>query len=253
MKRFRLAFAVCIAGVCVAASSARADLAVTMYAANQAGGGLDIQAQYDAADIDPDCCDLDNVRWIQRVLLTDDMGNRVDTVPGFPNGDFIDPQTGGTFDNDPWYDFTYNTAADRATPANEQLGAGRFYNDSPSGWLPFGEINFEAMTLIVCVDFQNMTFEFLGGFSWGFNINADQDLVTTMPLGILADTAALRGIFNDALDDGDFASDGWEMVEGDVDCYVDVRVVPEPGTFALLGIGITTLGVPSLRRRYRAA
>ncbi|MFO0841979.1 MAG: hypothetical protein U0797_06200 [Gemmataceae bacterium] len=258
MLRFRFALTVCFALVgWGTTSTGQAALMVTQYQVNQGGGGLNIQAQYGAGDIDPDCCDPANVRWLQRVLLTDAMGNQRNNVPGYPSGNFIDPQPnqpGGPFDNLPWYDITYNTAADRAVDANRQNGAGRFFNDSPQGWLPFGAISFSALTMLVCVDPQTMMFEFLGGFSWGFSVNAAQNTVTAQELMPLADTNGLRDIINNSLAAGAFANQGWMMVANpNPDCFVGVQFLPEPGTLSLGFIGLASLGIICVRRRRLAA
>ncbi len=119
-------------------------ISVTQYEADQAQGGVDIQAEYDPADFE-DVCPPENIRWLQRILLKDDMGNQKNDVPGYPSGNFIDPQPnqpGGPFDNDPWYDFTYNTAADRNNNVNRQNGAGPFFIDTPGGWQCRKQIRF---------------------------------------------------------------------------------------------------------------
>lgn len=259
MKRFGIVpAAVLVAALAWMGTDASASLNVTRYDVNQAAGGLTIHAQYDPADIDPECCDPMNVRWIQRVLLTDGMGAQLNTVPGYPSGDFIDPQQvqGPGFDNLPWYDATYNTAADRNANMNRQFGAGPFYLDTPGGWLPFGPLTFSASTLLVCVDPVAKSFEFLAGFSWGFSINAAMNMVTALPLMELADTAGLRMTINNSLGLGQFAGQGWMMVQNsDEDCYLDVNFVPEPGTISLVMIGVVAIGLSQARhlRRRQAA
>lgn len=224
------------------AEPARADLInITQYDVNQAGGGLNIQANYDLTGSGI-TCDPANIRWIQRILLKDGNGNQKDNVPGYPSGNFIDPQPGqpgGPWDTLPWYDVTYNTADDRDNDVNRQNGAGAYFNDSPNGWGPFGPMSFNATTAIVCINSANCTFQILGGFTWGFSVAADQT-ITAIPtvIGLMND-AATRKLFNDALDLGPASFSKWQAV-------------PEPSSVLLISVGLAGMRLVR-RRRGRAA
>lgn len=241
MKRMRI-FAVMVAFV-FASAEARADLiTISQYDVNQAGGGVNIQANYDLTGTGI-TCDPANVRWLQRILLTDGTGAQKNDVPGYPSGNFIDPQPmqgGGTFDNNPWYDFTYNTAADRTAGTNQQNGAGAFYTDSPSGWGPFKPITFSATLELVCINSADCTGVLLGGFTWGFSINM-AGTVTKIPIGNAPPNDATATVFNDALQLGPKSFSKWR-----------VRSVPEPSSVALMGLGLAGAGMAAARRR-RAA
>ncbi len=226
-------------------------LRITQFDVSNAQGGLNIQADY--SGIDPQCCDPANVRWLQRILLLDGNGNRLDTVNGYPIGDFIDPQPTqppGGWDGDPWYDVTYNSAADRATDTNRQNGAGAFFNDSPGGWRPFGPVSFLAFTAVVCINSTTKEAAFLGGFTWGFNIPAQNGNVSGILPGILGNTQATATMFNDSIALGAFANSGWRVVVGDPNCQLTVQSVPEPMTMAL-SLAAGGLAVRRLRARRR--
>lgn len=217
-------------------SALAGSISITTYEADQAQGGVDIQAEYDPADFE-EVCDPANIRWLQRILLTDENGDQKDDVPGYPSGNFIDPQPdqpGGPFDDDPWYDITYNSAADRDSDTNRQNGAGPFFNDSPSGWGPFGPMSFSATTVLVCIDSANCTFTILEGFTWGFDVAADGTITAQELVEDITIDQDLRDLFNDALDLGPDSFSKW-------------TAVPEPSTVVLLAFA----GVVAAARRAR--
>lgn len=225
---------------------ASAQIAITQFQANQAGGGMNIQAHY---VVPPSfCCPPERLRWFQIIQLKDGNGNPKTIPPWYPNATFVDPQPaqpGGPWDNDPWYDVTYNSAADRTTDTNRQNGKGRFMNDSPAGWTPYGPMSFNATTLVVCIDEAAKTFRYVGGFTWGFNVAAPPanpaiSLINWAPIG---DSAALRNFANGALANGGGNMPQWSMVENTA---CTLNTIPEPASMAALAMG---LGVVLKRRR----
>ena len=208
-------------------------------------GGMHTEAEYDLGT--SPWCDAKNVRWLQNVQLCDKDGKIRNDVPGFPSGDFIDPQPGGTFDNEPWYDFTYNSDADRQVPKDHQGGKGPYFRDIPKGWAPFGEITFKAKLIVVCIDETKNEFQYMGGFGWGFKVAADKKTTTKNGLANCPDSAELRKSFNDALGRSPASFKKWKMVESDPRCRLQL-VVPEPTTMIALAAGVA-----SLVRRRKAA
>jgi hypothetical protein len=241
---FTISIAVAAFGTAIAQT-----LTVTRFDVQQTRGGLTIQAEY---DLGPNpCCPPERVRWLQRILLTDAAGNRKDNVPGYPIGDFIDPQPtqpGGPWDNLPWYDVTYNTAADRNTDTNRQGGRGRFFNDSPGGWGPFGPMCFSAWTAIVCIDETTKTAEYMGGFTWGFCVAANGTISGVAPAA-LANNAATAAIFNGSLALGPASFREWSVRPGDPNCQLTFSAVPEPATMTAMGMAFAAM---VLRRRRRS-
>ncbi len=234
--------ALCIVTV---SSSWAQTLKVTRFVDN-GRGGVEIQAEYDQGK-DPWCKD-ENVRWIQRLLLKQGDGKTEKTdVPGYPKASFIDPQPtqgGSTFDNLPWYDFTYGSAADRAANQNKLNGGGKFFNDTPAGWGPFGPMYFCAWTAVVCTDTATKKASFMGGFTWGFCVSATGaiSLISTTTLGNNDDTV---GIFNTALGSGPDSFKDWSLTKGDDKCQLTVTSVPEPTSL----VALACAGLLVLRRR----
>lgn len=223
-------------------------LKVTKWTSTQTGGGVDIQAEWDQG-ANPWCPDA-NVRWLQHVLLKNEDGTTKNNVPGYPNGSFIDPQPtqpGGPWDNQPWYDVTYNSAANRATDTNRQNGAGKFMNDSPRGWGPFGPMYFCASTAVVCIDTTTKKATFMGGFTWGFCVSATGAIAPINPMA-MANNDATMAIFNGGLQSGPASFKEWKLEKGDPQCQLTFSTVPEPGSFAAMGLAI---GALALRRRNR--
>lgn len=217
-------------------------LTVSKFNWSTAQGGVNIQAEYDQGP-NP-CCPPENVRWIQNVKIRDAAGNIRNDIPGYPNGDFTDPQEngpGGPWDSDPWYDVTYNSAADRSSNTNRQGGRGRYYNDSPQGWGPFGFLSFNATTALVCIDTNNFKADIMAVFSWGFTISPTG---TTSPIqpSPLGNTSATSGLFNSGA-----GLAPWTVQPGDDDCQLPITAVPEPSAFAALSLGALML----LRRKAR--
>ena len=225
-------------------------ISVTKYGGSNAQGGISIQAEYDQGP-NPWCLP-ENVRWLQRILLKKGDGvTQKDDVPGYPSGDFIDPQPGqpgGPWDNSPWYDVTYNSAADRNSSMNQQGGKGRFMNDSPSGWGPFGPMYFCAWTAVVCIDTTTKKASYMGGFTWGFCVTATGGIVGNTVQPLLND-AATAGIFNGALGKGPAGFKEWSVMPGDPQCQLRLNAVPEPSAMLMLG----GLAAGVMRRRKRAA
>lgn len=222
-------------------------LRVTTYGVVQNPAGANIQAEYTQGD--PPWCPPERVRWLQRVHITNPDGTTKNNVPGYPNGDFIDPQPtqpGGPWDNQPWYDVTYNSAADRNTDTNRQNGAGRFMNDSPRGWFgTWGPLCFTACTAVVCIDPATNTASFMGGFSWGFCVDG-AGVVSQIAPSALANNAATMAKFNGALGTGPATFRAWTLAAGDPNCQLTFSAVPEPGTMAVLGLAL--LGFARRRR-----
>ncbi len=225
-------------------------LNVTQFTPSTAQGGVNIQATYDQGP-SPWCPDA-NVRWLQRILLKKGDGTtRKDDVPGYPVGDFIDPQPtqpGGPWDNNPWYDVTYNSAADRASDTNRQGGKGKFFNDSPTGWGPFGPMYFCAWTAVVCIDTATKKASYMGGFTWGFCVSATGGVTGIAPAA-LSNTAATAGIFNGALGMGPASFKEWSVIPGDQNCQLTFSSVPEPASLITVAVA---MGALVLRRRARS-
>lgn len=250
MKTIALRVFVPIVALLVVQASFAQTLKVTQFAGSTTQGGVNIQAQYDQGAT-PWCPDA-NVRWIQRIKLTKgDHTTQKDDVPGYPSGDFIDPQPtqpGGPWDNDPWYDVTYNSAADRTADTNRQGGKGKFFNDSPGGWGPFGPMYFDAWTAVVCIDTTTKKAAFMGGFTWGFCVSATGGITAIAPAA-LGNNAATAGIFNGALGSGPAGFKAWSVTTGDPQCQLTFSTVPEPSSFLVLaGAGLVLVS-----RRRRAA
>lgn len=242
-------------------------LTVTQWNTSTAQGGANIQAEY--AGIPPTWCPSANVRWLQRILLKEGDGTtQKNDVPGYPSGNFIDPQPNQPgaplWDQLPWYDVTYNTAAQRAANGPIQHGSGAFMNDSPSGWGPFGPMYFCATTAVVCIDTDMKMATLLGGFEWGFCVAANGAITPTpaTPTGIAAATLRNAGaggtaaMFNTALAAGAFgagtgAGQGWSIKPSVENCELTFRYapVPEPATMALCGAAL----VAAARRRRKAS
>lgn len=238
---FRTLFVMAQAGLSLSAWAQT--LNVTQFNAPAGQGGVNIQADYDLG-ANPWCLPTD-VRWLQRILLKNPDGTTNNGVPGYPSGDFIDPQPtqpGGPWDNNPWYDVTYNSAADRASNTNRQNGAGRFFNDSPGGWGPFGPMQFCAWTAVVCINTENNIATYMGGFTWSFSVGATGAITATAPAA-LGNTEATTGLFNNALQNGPAGFRAWTLNTGQADCQL--TFVPEPATMVALGLGVAAL----LRRR----
>ncbi|MCB8931928.1 MAG: PEP-CTERM sorting domain-containing protein [Fimbriimonadaceae bacterium] len=233
-------------------------LNVTQYATH-GNGGVNIQADWDLGS--STWCDPANVRWIQNIKLKNLDGTDKNNVPGYINRpNFIDPlpdQPGGPWDTLPWYDVTYGSAADRNTNTNRIAnGSGRFFNDSPAGWGPFGPMMFCAFTAVVCIDNTAKTASYMGGFSWGFTVAAN-GTVTAKPLLQMANNQATVDMFNTALHinttDANYnpaTFREWSMTLGDANCQLTYNPVPEPGTMALCAAAI---GVAAKRRRRKVA
>lgn len=234
----------------MAVATANAQIYVTQYAKNEAGGGANIQANW----VRPAtfCCAESDMRWFQVIELRDGAGALKNNVPGYPNGRFVDPQPNqppGGWDNLPWYDVTYGSAADRTANTNMiSNGSGRFMNDSPQGWKPFGPMSFNATTLVVCIDQQNKKFRYIGGFTWGFTVAAPpaNPAISLHALTQVNDSAALRNLCNSALGSADPNSEmrQWSMIENTA---CTLGVVPEPASLAALGLGSAAF----IRRRRR--
>ncbi len=238
----RLCLVATVAVAVNAGLGARADVInITEYAANQADGGLNIKADYDV-DAIKGTCPPENLRYLQRVLLTDDMGKPKPLLPEFPNANFIDPQPDqggpGSFDTDPWYDATYDTAADRDANDDRKFGAGRFYRDDPSGFKNDGPLIFSAITVIVCIDATTCRFEILGGFTWGFSVAADKTITALKADTGVSNDEATRKIFNDALALGPKSFSKWSAVAS----------IPEPSSLALFGLGAAGMRIARSRR-----
>jgi hypothetical protein len=235
--------------LCIAQGQLLAGIVVTRCEVNQAGTGVNVQAEY---TLDPGIdCPPENLRWIQRILLKDPMGNTINTIPGYPNGDFIDPQPNqppGGWDTEPWYDVTFNSAADRAANTNRQNGAGRFFNDSPNGWGPFGPMSFCATTAIVCINMANCTAVLLGAFTWGFSVAAD-GTITKMAAMAMTDPATVVTELNGALRNGPDTFSKWTIQQNPSGQYLGFRMIPEPSTLVLALIGV--VGVSGWNHRHR--
>lgn len=245
MNRFALRTCVVVALGVVALSAMAQTIKITKFTPGTPAGGLSIQAQYDQGAT-PWCPDA-NVRWLQRILLKNADGTPKTNVPGYPKADFIDPQPtqpGGPWDNDPWYDVTYNSAADRNTDTNRQNGKGKFFNDSPGGWGPFGPMYFCAWTALVCIDDTTKKAKYMGGFTWGFCVSATGG-ITQITYASLGNTDGTMGIFNTALGSGPAGFKAWTIEKGDPQCQM--TVVPEPSSFVALGAA--ALGLVVRRRR----
>lgn len=238
------------AGLFLLQSSFAQTLKVTQFAGSTTQGGVNIKAEYDQG-ASPWCPDA-NVRWLQRIKLTKgDHTTQKDDVPGYPKGDFIDPQptqAGGPWDNDPWYDVTYNSAADRNTDTNRQNGKGKFFNDSPGGWGPFGPMYFDAWTAVVCIDSTTKKATFMGGFTWGFCVSATGAITSIAPAA-LGNTDATAGIFNGSLGLGPDSFKAWSVGKGDAQCQLTFSSVPEPSSF----VALASAGLVLVLRRRRAA
>lgn len=244
MKQFRR-YILAIALVSHSAVAWAQTLNVTLFNAPAGQGGVNIQADWDLGS-NP-WCNATDVRWLQRVQLKNPDGTTNNGVPGYPSGEFIDPlptQPGGPWDNNPWYDVTYNTAANRASDTNRQGGAGRFYNDSPAGWGPFGPLTFCAWTAVVCINTENSIATYIGGFTWSFTVGATGGITSTAPAA-LSNTAATTGLFNGSLQNGPASFRSWTLNTGDPNCQL--TFVPEPASMIALGLGVAAM----LRRRRR--
>ncbi len=229
------------------ALEARADLInITQDDVNQAAGGVTIKANYDVAGI-MGLCPGGNIRFIQQVSLTDGSGNPKNGVPGYPNSNFIDPQPNqgnpGDFDNQPWYDATYNNAANRDANTNRQYGSGSYYYDKPAGWGAFKPVMFSATAAVVCIDTSNCTFQILAGFTWGFSIAADGTVTNIPAMTTVMNDAATRKLFNDSLATGPATFSKWKAVQS----------VPEPSSIVLAGLGLVGLRTLRARRKRVAA
>ena len=255
MKRQLGLFLAVLLAAFVASSASAQVITVTQFDAT--AGGVNIQAQW---NLGPDpCCPPANVRWIQNIKLKNLDGTPKNDVTGYINRpNFIDPlpdQPPGGWDALPWYDVTYNTAADRTTNTNRQNGAGAFFNDSPNGWGPFGPMDFCAFTAVVCITPSTTgaggTAKYLGGFSWGFRVAAN-GTVTKLALAGMPNNAATIGMFNTALQEtySPQSFKDWSMVLGDANCQLTFQPVPEPGTMALCAAAI---GIAVKRRRRKVA
>lgn len=202
-------------------------------------GGVDIIAHYrlNGNFSKQDCCAQGDIRWLQRVTSS--------AATGFtptPNRPFIDPRSDqpGGFDNLPWYDATFGNLNDARTNQNRLFGSGNYFLDTPRVLLTRGPYSFFAQTLLVCIDEFTKRMFALGGFSWGFEIAADQTTVTGLPITQIDDNAALRNDFNTALGI-DFP--GWTMIAATAACgpscpYLNV---PEPNSLALFCLGFVAL------------
>lgn len=223
------------------------------------GNGVEITAHFtlNAAFNDQDCCREEDLRWIQRVSTTRRTGFSPPPEDQVPPRPFIDPRQGQNIgggmmgDNLPFYDVTYamDPVTNPATPLI-QNGSGRFIYDKPALNAPTSRPNtFVAETLLVCLKPGTMMMAILGGFKWGFDINADGSVVTPHPTMPLSDTMAIRDAFNTALG-LDFP--GWSIISG-AEAWPDmmpigVTFIPAPG--AALGLALT---IPMVWRRRRAA
>jgi hypothetical protein len=155
----------------------------------------------------------------------------------------------GVGDGLPFYDITYNSVADRNTPANEvHNGSGPLYNDSPRVLLTRGPYSFMAETLLVCIE-PDMMLGILGGVKWGFDIAADMTTVTPHAMMALGDTMAIRDAFNTALA-LDFP--GW-TIKPSTTLWPDEQpqvglTVPETRSASLLLMAMTIYCVHPTRR-----
>lgn len=225
------------------------------------GNGVEITAHFttNAAFNDQTCCRAEDLRWIQRVSTTRRTGFSPPPADQVPPRPFIDPRNGqdiggGTMgDNLPFYDVTYamDPVTNPATPL-VQNGSGRFIYDKPQLNAATSRPNtFCAETLLVCLKPGTMMMAILGGFSWGFDINADGSTVTPKATMALSDTMATRDAFNTALG-LDFP--GWSIISGadawpDLAMPLGVRFVPTPGAGLVAGFAVLSLTA----RRRRAA
>lgn len=219
---------------------------VTKYFTRNPQGGVGIEAEYDLGP-DWDCCPPEDIRWMQRIVLRDANGDVKNNVPGYPNGDFIDPipdQAGGPWDTLPWYDVTYT---DAAHTSGLQRGKGKYMEDYPSGWGPFGPMSFNAQTFLVCVDEDLEAFCFIAGFTWGFSVAAD-GTITRHGAALFGDSPEFGAGVNAGLDRiPDF--EPWDYWGECADCpEFTLTVVPEPTTMTAMVLGVLALA----RRRKRA-
>ncbi|HWB53539.1 MAG TPA: hypothetical protein VG722_05075 [Tepidisphaeraceae bacterium] len=236
------------------ADSAFANIDITRYVPSD--GGMEFKAEY---TIDPDTlcpCPPENIRWLQLVQLTDSLTGKPKLVGEFPYTTFIDPQMnqpGGPFDEEPWYDYTYNSDADRTDKKNQQNGAGAFFVDYPTLNDSDAPIQFKAYTILVCIG-ENQTATFLGGFTWGFTFS--RDMVTrSLDVMPLSDSQNLRNMFNNG-PGGLEASYDWTLAaDADPDdCPVTVSefgkaVVPAPESFLAGAILCASLTFGRARRK----
>ena len=171
-----------------------------------------------------------DLRWLQRVTFSKQ-------VPGFssPNRPFIDPQPEHSLgyasaDMRPWYDISGS-----AQNALSLTGGGDdpWMGDGPFAPLTLAPLVFTAETLVVAVNEAAKQAVILGGAQWGYALAVVGAATPSGPTA-LADSAALRDLFNAALA-ADFP--GWALV-----------AIPEPTPALLLLVGLLLLAHPARRR-----
>jgi hypothetical protein len=236
MKRFIIGVLLCLtAAVAPAATLGVGYLVIEDYrkTETETRGGANFIVRYKLSDKfkDQSCCKEDNLRWLQLV--------RFDPASmGFPEGDFIDPQPGQNIgggnkgDDLPFYDIT-GSLDDLLGKGTFQRGKGKYLGDGPFANWTVGDIDFLALTLLVCVlDPADKKKEMiiLGGLSWGFSNDSKAKKTTLKEKQYLADSKEVRKRFNDALDAQAKFKD-WNIVEQDRKCGpACVTFVPEPAS-----------------------
>jgi len=223
-------------------------------------GGVHIQLHFAPNANFANQTHVTDVRWLQRV----DSSKATGFTPN-PNRPFIDPRAGQIpeADNLPFYEFTYNNAADRASGANRVAnGSGRFYTDSPRVLLNRSPYTFSGETLLVGIegDIANKKLAILGGVAWSFTFAGAVPGVTVTASNVtaLADNNALRGNFNTALG-LDFP--GWTLIPpAQWDDQVTITggtttgsSIPEPSAMILSLSAIAGVLVLGRRRLAKAA
>lgn len=220
-----------------------------------AGATFTVHYEFNGEVGKQDCFKKENVRWLQWLSVSD----KSPPLTPIPNRPFIDPRkdqpTPGTptgkGDDLPFYDFSYPTLKDSQDNTNILVnGSGPYLRDDPRSARGQEGIMFEFRTMMVAIMPDNFLMA-LGGFDWGFKVNA-QGKSELMPVsGISGETICLGRFpaMNNAMKN-DFPT--WGGVGNGrsfcPDSQYYLNVVPEPATWVAGAIGLALFGSRRVNR-----